>query len=121
MTTYLGYLVGIDQGNIQIVAESTPDPREMALIIALIHILVAGWLLWVCVVVVATGVYSQKHWIRLPFQKLSSYGAQHCYPYYILINSLSIPQPQLHFLALTLKKKQKPVVFELTFHLDTGF
>lgn len=28
----------------QQVADSTPDPREMAVIITLIHILVVGWL-----------------------------------------------------------------------------
>lgn len=57
---------------------NTPDPREMALIITLIHILFMGAILgeWDNL---ATGMYSQKKWIQHSFQKLSGYGALHCF------------------------------------------
>lgn len=48
----------------------------------------------------ATGAHCQKRWIQLSFHKLSGSGALHCFTYYILIDSLSILQPQLYSLPL---------------------
>lgn len=99
MTTYLGFLVGLI--NIQEWLIISLIQEKWSLLLPNSHI--------DCWMVIfeegefnlATGVYSQKVWIQLSFQKLSDFVALHCFIYYILINSLSTSQLQFHSLPFT--------------------